>query len=208
MLESQDKQEKKYKYKKMISLKTKQNKAFDALKETLSLKNKMQTPKVLKVVLSSGTGSFKDKNKNKVVEDRLTKISGQKVMLKVAKNSVATFKVREGDPVGYQVTLRGHRMFDFLDKLVYIALPRTKDFRGLSVHAIDNMGNFTIGIKENSVFPEASDEELKDVFGLAITIVTNVKDKNSAKTYFEYLGFPFKKGEDVKRIKGKKSKTA
>jgi large subunit ribosomal protein L5 len=190
----------------MISLKEKQNKAFEALKTTLGLKNKMQTPKVLKVVLSSGTGSFKDKNKNKVVDDRLTKISGQKVMLKVAKKSVATFKVREGDPVGYQVTLRGQRMFDFLNKLVYIALPRTKDFRGLSVHAIDNMGNFTIGMKENSVFPESSDEELKDVFGLAVTIVTNVKDKVAAKTFLEYLGFPFKKGEEEKRRKGKKKR--
>jgi large subunit ribosomal protein L5 len=190
----------------MISIKEKQNKAFDALKETLGLKNKMQTPKVLKVVLSSGTGSFKDKNKNKIVEDRLTKISGQKVMLKSAKKSVATFKVRQGDPVGYQVTLRGQRMFDFLNKLVYIALPRTKDFRGLSVHAIDNMGNLTIGMKDNTVFPETSDEELKDVFGLAITIVTNVKDRESAKGFLEYLGFPFKKGEESKRKKTIKKK--
>ena len=188
----------------MISLKEKQNKAFEALKGPLGLKNKMQAPKVLKVVLSSGTGSFKDKNKNKVVEDRLTKISGQKVMLKLAKKSVATFKVREGDPVGYQVTLRGKRMFDFLDKLVYIALPRTKDFRGLSVRAIDNMGNFTIGMKENSVFPETSNEELKDVFGLSITIVTNLKDKVQAKTFLEYLGFPFKKGEEIRVKKVKK----
>jgi len=190
----------------MISLKEKQNKAFESLKETMGLKNKMQTPKVLKVVLSAGTGSFKDKNKNKVVEDRLTKISGQKVMLKVAKKSVATFKVREGDPVGYQVTLRGQRMFDFLNKLVYIAFPRTKDFRGLSTHGIDNMGNFTMGLKDNSVFPESTDEELKDVFGLAVTVVTNIKDKNSAKTFLEYLGFPFKKGEEAKRVKSKKKK--
>jgi len=190
----------------MISLKEKQNKAFESLKETMGLKNKMQTPKVLKVVLSAGTGSFKDKNKNKVVEDRLTKISGQKVMLKVAKKSVATFKVREGDPVGYQVTLRGQRMFDFLNKLVYIAFPRTKDFRGLSTHGIDNMGNFTMGLKDNSVFPESADEELKDVFGLAVTVVTNIKDKNSAKTFLEYLGFPFKKGEEAKRVKSKKKK--
>jgi large subunit ribosomal protein L5 len=188
----------------MTPLKEKQNKAFESLKAALGLKNKMQSPKVLKVVLSSGTGSFKDKNKNKIVEDRLTKITGQKVMLKVAKKSVATFKVREGDPVGYQVTLRGKRMFDFLDKLVYIALPRTKDFRGLSVRAIDNMGNFTIGMKENTVFPEASNEELKDVFGLAITIVTNLKDKVQAKTFLEYLGFRFKKGEEIRVKKVRK----
>lgn len=190
----------------MISLKEKQNKAFSSLKESMSLKNKMQSPKILKVVLSSGTGSFKDKNKSKIVEDRLTKISGQKVMLKVAKKSVATFRVRQGDPVGFQVTLRGQRMFDFLDKLVYVALPRTKDFRGLSAHAIDNMGNFNIGIKENTIFPESSDEELKDVFGLAVTVVTNVKDKISAKKFLEYLGFPFKKDEEAKRKKAKKKK--
>src|ERR1035437_8948346 len=121
----------------MISLREKQNKAFEALKTSLHLKNKMQSPKVMKVVINSGTGSFKDKNKNKIVEDRLTKISGQKAQLKVAKKYVATFKLREGDPGGYQVTLRGQRMFDFLDKLVYIAFPRTKDFRGLSASAID-----------------------------------------------------------------------
>ncbi len=188
----------------MISLKEKQNKAFDALKETLGLKNKMQSPKITKVVLNVGTGSFKDKNKNKIVDDRLTKISGQKAVLKTAKKSIATFKVREGDPVGYQVTLRGPRMFDFLNKLVYVALPRMKDFRGLSASAIDNMGNFTIGIKENTIFPESSDEELKDVFGIGITIVTNVKNKKTAKTFFEYLGFPFRKVEEARIKKSKK----
>jgi large subunit ribosomal protein L5 len=187
----------------MISLKEKQNKAFDDLKDVLGLKNKMQSPKVMKVILNSGTGSFKDKNKNKIVEDRLSKITGQKTSLRKAKESIATFKVREGDPVGYQVTLRGKRMFDFLNKLVYIALPRTKDFRGLSSKGIDNMGNFTLAVKENSVFPENSDEEIKDIFGMAITIVTNIKDKKTAKTYFEYLGFPFKKEEEVK--KGRRS---
>lgn len=187
----------------MISLREKQNKAFDALKDKIGIKNKMQTPKVVKVIVSSGTGSFKDKNKNKIVEDRLSKLTGQKAALRSAKKSIATFKVREGDPVGYQVTLRGKRMFDFLNKLVYIALPRTKDFRGLSARAIDNMGNFTIGIKESTVFPETSDEDLKDVFGMAITIVTTAKDKATAKTFFEYLGFPFKKEEDTK--KGKRS---
>jgi large subunit ribosomal protein L5 len=183
----------------MISLREKQNKAFEALKGTLGLKNKMQSPKVIKVVINSGTGSFKDKNKNKIVEDRLTKITGQKAVLKVAKKSVATFKVREGDPVGYQVTLRGQRMFDFLDKLVYIAFPRTKDFRGLNANAIDAMGNFTIGIKENSVFPESTDEELRDVFGFAITIVLSTKDKKAAKAFLEYLGFVFKKEDDKKK---------
>ncbi len=192
----------------MISLREKQNKAYTALKESMGLKNKMQTPKLEKIILNTGTGSFKDKNKNKIVEDRLTKISGQKPVLKTAKKSVASFKVREGDPVGYQVTLRGPRMFDFINKLVYVALPRTKDFRGLSTRGIDNMGNMSLGIKENTIFPESADEELKDVFGLSITIVTSVKDKASARKFFEYLGFPFKKEEEfvkkAKKLRGKK----
>jgi len=183
----------------MISLREKQNKAFESLKGTMGLKNKMQSPKITKVVVNVGTGSFKDKNKNKIVDDRLAKVTGQKAVLKVAKKSVATFKVRQGDPVGYQVTLRGQRMFDFLDKLVYIALPRTKDFRGLSANAIDNMGNYTIAIKDNTVFPETADEELKDVFGMGVTIVTNTKDKKSAKLFLDYLGFPFKKEEEGKK---------
>jgi len=185
----------------MISLREKQNKAFDVLKDKIGIKNKMQSPKIDKVVLSVGTGSFKDKNKNKIVEDRLAKITGQKSALRQAKKSIATFKVREGDPVGYQVTLRGKRMFDFLNKLVYIALPRTKDFRGLSAKAIDDGGNMTISIKENTVFPESSDEDLKDVFGMAVTLVTTAGNKQNAKIFFEYLGFPFKKEEDTKKGK-------
>jgi large subunit ribosomal protein L5 len=183
---------------KKVSLKEKQNKAFETLKSIFGYKSVMQTPKIQKVVVSCGTGSLKDKNKNKIIADRLAKITGQKTVLKSAKKSIATFKVREGDPVGYQVTLRGKRMYDFLDKLVYIAFPRTKDFRGLSSKGIDEMGNFTVGMKENTVFPETSDEELKDVFGLAATIVTTAKNKKEAKAYLDYLGFPFKK-EEVKK---------
>lgn len=190
----------------MISLKEKQNKAFEVLKEKLGLKNQMQSPKITKVVVNVGTGSFKDKNKNKIVDDRLAKITGQKAALRVAKKSVATFKVRQGDPVGYQITLRGPRMFDFLNKLVYVALPRTKDFRGLSSHSLDNMGNFTIAVKENTIFPESSDEELKDVFGMAITIVTNTKDSATTKTFLEYLGFPFRKDEGPKIMRKKKKR--
>ncbi len=185
----------------MISLREKQNKAFEALKGTMGLKNKMQSPKIVKVIVNVGTGSFKDKNKNKIVDDRLAKITGQKAVLKAAKKSVATFKVREGDPVGYQVTLRGQRMFDFLDKIVFVALPRTKDFRGLAATAIDNMGNYTLAIKDNTVFPETADEELKDVFGMGITIVTSTKDKKAAKLFLDYLGFPFKKEEEGKKKK-------
>ena len=156
-------------------------------------KNPMQRPKITKVVVSVGVGSFKDKNKFKIVEDRLAKITGQKAAPRGAKVSVASFKSREGDVVGYQVTLRGHRMHDFLEKLIHIALPRTKDFRGINPTAADEMGNYTLGIKENTIFPESTDEELKDVFGLAITIVTTAKSKEEVLKLLTHLGFPFKK---------------
>lgn len=177
----------------METLKTKINKSFDALKAGEGYKNKMEAPRILKVVVSSGTGSFKDKNKMKVVEDRLMKITGQKPSARGAKVSIANFKSRTGDVVGYQVTLRGNRMYDFLEKLIHISLPRTKDFRGISPEAADEMGNYTLGIKEHTIFPETADEELKDVFGMAVTIVTTAKSKKEAKAFLEYLGFPFKK---------------
>lgn len=156
-------------------------------------KNPMQKPRIIKVVVSAGVGSFKDKTKFKVVEDRLARITGQKASPRAAKISIASFKSRQGDVVGYQVTLRGRRMHDFLEKLIHIALPRTKDFRGISPEAADEMGNYTLGIKEHSIFPETSDEELKDVFGLAITIVTTAKSKEEVVKLLTHLGFPFKK---------------
>lgn len=176
----------------METLKEKQNKAFTALKSERGYKNPMQSPRILKVVVSTGVGSFKDKNKFKVVEDRLARITGQKAAPRGAKTSVANFKSREGDIVGYQVTLRGKRMTDFLDKLIHISLPRTKDFRGISPDAADEMGNYTLGIKEHTIFPETADEELKDVFGLAITVVTTAKSKEEVISFLRHLGFPFK----------------
>lgn len=166
--------------------------SFDALKGTFGYTNKLRAPRIVKIVVSSGVGSAKDKNRLKIVEDRLATITGQKAAARAAKASVAQFKVREGDVVGYQVTLRGARMYDFFDKLIHIALPRTRDFRGLSAGAIDDMGNLTIGIKEHTIFPEAADEDLKDVFGIAITIVTTAKTREEADAFFRYLGVPFK----------------
>lgn len=179
----------------MISIKEKQNKVFDALKDSFGYKNIMQAPKIGKVVISIGVGSVKDKNKIKVIQDRLSKITGQKEAARTAKKSIATFKTRQGDILGYQITLRGQRMYDFLDRLIHIAIPRMRDFRGLSAASIDEMGNFTIGIKEHTIFPETSDEDLKDVFGFSITIVTSAKNKEEAKEYLKNLGFPFKKEE-------------
>lgn len=156
-------------------------------------KNPMQKPRLMKVVVSSGVGSFKDKNKFKIVEDRLARITGQKPAKRGAKVSIATFKSRTGDTVGYQVTLRGQRMYDFLERLINIALPRTKDFRGIPQSGADEMGNYTMGIKENTIFPETTDEELKDVFGFAVTIVTTAKSREEVLKLLTHLGFPFKK---------------
>ncbi len=178
--------------------KDKAKKTFTALKGDFGLINSMQAPKLVKVVLSVGIGSFKDPKKKELVPKRLAQITGQKPALRVARESIASFKLREGDPVGYQVTLRGARMNNFVDKLLNVALPRTKDFRGISLKAMDDMGNYTLGIKEHTIFPEVADEELKDVFGLAITIVTTAKNKKEAKAFFDHLGFPFKKEEEKK----------
>lgn len=164
---------------------------FEVLKKDFAYTNAMQAPKIQKVIISAGVGSFRDKKKIEVAVDRLTKITGQKPVKKGAKQSVAAFKVREGDTVGIMITLRGARMYDFLDRLINISLPRTKDFRGISPKGIDDMGNYTLGIKENTIFPECSDEDLKDVFGLAVTVVTNVKDKKETKAFLTHLGFPF-----------------
>jgi large subunit ribosomal protein L5 len=178
----------------MKTIKEKQVDAFKTLKPHFGYKNTMQAPTIKKVVISSGVGSLnKDKKKVELIGERLARITGQKSALRTSKKSIAGFKSREGDSVGYQVTLRGDRMWNFLEKLVNIAIPRTKDFRGLNRTAVDDMGNFTIGIRENSIFPECSEEELKDVFGLAITLVTSVKDPKETIAFLEHLGFPLKK---------------
>ena len=153
----------------------------------------MQSPRIQKVILSTGIGSTKDKNKIKLIADRLAKITGQKPASRQAKKNIAAFKLREGDIVGYQVTLRGKRMDTFLDKLVHVALPRTRDFRGINRTIVDDMGNATIGVKEHTIFPETSDEDIKDVFGLSITIVTSSEDKLETLAFLEHLGFPLKK---------------
>lgn len=174
----------------MITIKEKQNKAYEALKTKLGYTNKMQCPKVTKVVVNTGVGSIKDKKKLEIVADRLAKITGQKASPRQAKQSIASFKLRQGEIVGYQVTLRGDRMNAFLDKLINVALPRTKDFRGLSDKSIDAVGNYSIGIKEHTIFPETSDEDIKDVFGMTITVVTTSKTKEETKALLTYLGFP------------------
>ena len=179
----------------MKSLKEKQKDVFDALKAELGITNVMQTPTIEKIVVNVGTGSAqkRDRKKNDFIAEQLAIITGQKPSGRQGKQSIAGFKSREREVIGQAVTLRGERMASFFDKLVHIALPRTKDFRGLSTKSIDGMGNLTIGIKEHTIFPETGDEELSNVFGLSITIVTTAQDKKSAEAYLRFLGVPFKK---------------
>jgi large subunit ribosomal protein L5 len=186
---------------KHLTVKEKENEVFEKMKSSFHYKNKMATPKMQKLVLNVGTGTMmkKDKNKNDVISDRLAKITGQKPSMKGAKQSIASFKVRQGDPIGVAVTLRGKRMYAFLEKLINVALPRTKDFRGIARSAVDNIGNLTIGIKEHTIFPETADEDIRDVFGLSITLVSNAKNKKEGTSFFELLGVPFKKEEESKK---------
>ena len=177
----------------MKSVKEKLTKDIINFKKALGVENVMALPKLVKVVVSTGIGSLKDKKKSTLIIDRLVKITGQKPSTRGAKKSVASFKVREGDPVGLVTTLRGDRMYGFLDKLIDVAIPRIRDFRGLELKSIDKMGNITIGMKEHTVFPETADEDLRDVFGMAITIATTAKDKKSAEALFRYIGLPIKK---------------
>ncbi len=179
----------------MKSLKEKQVNAFDNLKENLGLNNIMDVPKIEKIVINVGTGSRqkKDRFANEYIADQLAIITGQKSTVKSAKSSIAGFKIREGDKIGQSITLRGEKMNSFFDKLVNIALPRTKDFRGIDTKSIDEMGNLTIGIKEHTIFPETGDEELHKIFGLSVTVVTTARNKENAEKYLNYLGVPFKK---------------
>ncbi|HNW71495.1 MAG TPA: 50S ribosomal protein L5 [Candidatus Paceibacterota bacterium] len=180
---------------KHLTVKEKESLAFEKMKSSFHYKNAMAVPKLKKIVINVGTGTAikKDKNRNDFVADRLAKITGQKSAPRGAKKSISSFKVRQGDPIGMVVTLRGGRMYSFLEKLLNIALPRTKDFRGISRSAVDNIGNITIGIKEHTIFPETADEDIKDVFGLSITIVSTAKNNKEGFTFFELLGVPFKK---------------
>lgn len=175
----------------------KQVKAFEVMSKEFGYKNPMAAPRLVKVTVSVATGSQmkRDKKFNDLVMDRLSMITGQKATLRKAKQSVASFKTREGDQIGVAVTLRGARMLGFLDKVLNVALPRTKDFRGLNRTSVDAIGNMTFGIKEHTIFPEIHDEELKDVFGMAITMVTTAKSKEEATRFFELLEVPFKKIE-------------
>jgi len=181
----------------MKALKELQKEVLIPLKSELGRDNIMALPKIVKVVINVSTGSAKDRKRNDFILERLAKIVGQQPALRSAKKSIASFKLRQGDKIGVMVTLRGEKMNQFLDKLIHIAIPRTRDFRGLKKSGVDEMGNLTIGVKEHTIFPETADEDIKDVFGMSITIVTTAHDKREAEAFFTHLGFPFKKPKKV-----------
>lgn len=165
------------------------------LQQELGIKNKMAVPKLKKVVISMGLGEAKD---DSGVMDKalvyLTALAGQKPIVNKAKKSVAGFKVSLGQPVGAQVTLRGEKMFAFLDKLFNIVLPKVRDFRGVTEDSFDMRGNFNLGLREQIIFPEVDYKTVDKTRGMAITIVTSATDKKIGKKLLEYLGIAFKKG--------------
>jgi large subunit ribosomal protein L5 len=167
--------------------------AVPKLKEKFGYKNALEVPKIVKVVLNTGIGRVKEDSQRDFIEKQMSVIAGQHPSKRLAKKSIASFKTREGSHIGFSVTLRGKRMNDFLNKMVFVAIPRKRDFRGLDPKSIDESGNMTLGFKEHIVFPEMVGEDVKNTFGLEVTIVTTAKSKEDALELFKVLGFPFKK---------------
>ena len=164
-----------------------------ALKEKFGYSNDMMIPRVHKIVLNMGVGEASHNSKiADTIEAQLTKIAGQKAVVTKAKKSIASFKLREGMPVGAMVTLRGERMYDFLQKLNCVVLPRIRDFRGISPKSFDGRGNYTLGLKEQSLFPEISYDEIDLVKGMNVSIITTAKTDDEARALLKYLGMPFK----------------
>ena len=164
------------------------------LMKKFGYKSVMQCPKLVKIVLNTGLGDIKDNAKSiQTTENEIKMISGQKPILTKAKKSVANFKVREGQTVGIKVTLRGERMYNFYDKFISIALPRTRDFRGVSDKAFDGRGNYSVGIKEQLVFPEITYDQVEKIRGMDVCIVTTAQTDEEARELLKALGMPFKK---------------
>ena len=164
-----------------------------ALKEEFGYENDMQIPRLDKIVLNIGCGraAVKDSKKAKSAVEDLTLIAGQKALMTVAKNSIAGFRVREGMPMGAKVTLRGDRMYDFLDRLTTIAMPRVRDFRGVSGKSFDGRGNYAMGLKEHIVFPEIDYDKVDEIWGMDIIICTTAPTDAEAKALLKQFNMPF-----------------
>jgi large subunit ribosomal protein L5 len=169
------------------------------LKDDLGLKSIMQVPRLTKITLNMGVGEAKNdaKQLDKAVEE-LTTIAGQRAQIRKARKSVAQFKIREGMPIGAKVTLRGARMYEFLDRLVSIALPRIRDFRGLNPGSFDGRGNYSLGVREQIIFPEINYDDIQEVRGLDVTITTTAENDDHARALLQALGLPFS-GEGERR---------
>lgn len=164
------------------------------MKNDFGYKNDLAVPKLVKAIINVGVGrALTDQKFLDTVESTITRISGQKPVFTKAKKSISAFKIRKGMIVGAMVTLRGERMYDFIDKLINVALARVRDFRGLDEKSVDNRGNLTIGFKENIAFPEIKSDEVERLHGLEIIINTNARTKKEGIALYKYLGFPFKR---------------
>ena len=170
------------------------NEIKDAMQKKFEYKNEMQIPKLDKIVINMGVGEAKENRKvlDTAVKD-LETITGQKAVVTRAKNSVANFKLREGQPIGCKVTLRGEKMYEFLDRLVNLALPRVRDFRGVNPNAFDGRGNYALGIKEQIIFPEIEYDKIDKIRGMDICFVTTAKTDEEARELLTLMGAPFSK---------------
>ena len=170
------------------------NEIVDAMVKKFEYKNVMEVPKIDKIVVNMGIGEAKENAKIlDVAVKELEIIVGQKVVLTKAKNSIANFKLREGMPIGCKVTLRGEKMYEFLDRLVNLALPRVRDFRGVSADACDGRGNYALGIKEQIIFPEIEYDKIDKVRGMDVIMVTTAKTDEEARELLRFFNMPFKK---------------
>ena len=164
-----------------------------AMKEKFGYKNDMMVPRLHKIVLNMGVGEASHNTKiADTIQGQLTKIAGQKAVVTKAKKSIASYKLREGMPVGAMATLRGERMYDFLQKLICVVLPRIRDFRGVSAKSFDGRGNYTLGLKEQALFPEISYEEVDLVKGMNVSVITTAETDDEARELLRLLGMPFK----------------
>lgn len=163
-----------------------------ALKEKFQYKNEMQIPKIEKICINRGIGNaVSDKKLVDIGVDELTIIAGQKAVQTKAKNSISNFKLREGMPIGARVTLRGEKMYEFFDRLITVALPRVRDFRGINDKGFDGRGNYTLGVKEQIIFPEISIDKIKAIAGMDITFVTSAKTDEESYELLKAFGMPF-----------------
>jgi len=164
-----------------------------AIQKALNIENPMDIPGLKKIVINMSVNTSVDKDQFKLMTEELTKIAGQRPVVNLARKSISNFKLREGMPIGAKVTLRGQLMYEFLEKLLYVVLPRIRDFRGVSAKSFDGKGNYTLGLTEQTLFPEIDPDRVKRTQGMDITIVTSAKNNVQALELLKQLGMPFER---------------